>query len=166
MHHKDSNLGWWGFFFFKNSNNRPSWQERSSELLDQANCSAVWVPCATWVHPRPSQTVLEKKVFCLYVIYLLKVISVKFWVVHFLHKLALTFFLQDKATELEHITNQKMNHCCLMDVEWLSLGLHPVILTHRSPGHLTQVNNVVLLLANIWFCSQVAKFSKESSPQA
>lgn len=46
----------------------------------------------------------------------------------FLHKLALTFFLQDKAIDLQHITKQEMNYCCLLDVEWLSLGLHPAIL--------------------------------------
>lgn len=31
-------------------------------------------------------------------------ISVRFWIMPFLHKLAVTFFLQNKAIDLEHIT--------------------------------------------------------------
>lgn len=60
----------------------------------------------------------------------------------FLHKLALTFFLQDKAIDPERITKQ-INYCCLLDTEELSLLFHLVIY-EGSPGSLSQVKAVLL----------------------
>lgn len=54
----------------------------------------------------------------------------------FLIKLALNFFLQDKAIGLEHITKQKINYSCLLGVEGLSVGLNPVVpIDLQATGH-------------------------------
>lgn len=58
MHHKNSSVAL--LLKKKKKASKPSWQERSSEVLDKANCPAVWALCEMWVHRRPSQTLLEK----------------------------------------------------------------------------------------------------------